>query len=121
MELKYGRASRSLLRRYSTAPPCHWLVPPLVTMLNAGPEVLPNSAEKLEVSILTSLIKSGLTLFTMLPLLPEFRLKEPSTVKLAESARLPLTTWLVELSPVVIEKISGFVTTAPGIRVSTWV
>ncbi len=39
-------------------------------MLNAGPEKRPYSAEKLEVWSFTSSIKSGLTLFTRLELLP---------------------------------------------------
>ena len=104
---KKGRASKTLLRMNSKAEPWNWLVPPLVTMLKAGPEVRPYSAEKLEVAILTSWMKSGPTLLISEPLEPEAWLKAPSTVRLAESERLPLMTWLLELRPVVMAEDVG--------------
>src|SRR3981081_2093078 len=62
-------------------------------MLKDGPEVRPYSAEAFEVSILTSWMKSGPTLFISEPLDPATWLYAPSTVRLPVSDRLPLIVW----------------------------
>src|SRR3989442_15897489 len=46
-ELKKFRAANLLLRRYSKAAPCHWLVPEVVTTVICPPERLPYSAPQL--------------------------------------------------------------------------
>src|SRR5262245_29980328 len=72
-------ASSLSLRRYSKALPWNLFSPLRVTMLIEAPAFRPYSAEKLEVLMLTSRMKSMPMLLTWLLLLPESRLKPPST------------------------------------------
>src|SRR5215471_1845947 len=67
-------ASSLSLRKYSKALPWKLFSPLRVTMLIEAPEFRPYSAEKLEVLMLTSRMKSMPMLLTWLSLLPESRL-----------------------------------------------
>ena len=63
-------------------------------------------------------MKSGLTLFIRLPLLPATRLNAPSTVRFCESLRLPLIVLVGRAERLVVTlNWSGLVTTAPGTSV----
>src|SRR5260370_36312458 len=84
-------ASVISLRMNSKAPPWNWLPPLRVTTLTDAPLLRPYSAEKLEVLMETSWIKSMPTLLSWVEFEPESMLKPPSTEKLLPSARRPLT------------------------------
>ena len=107
-------ASRLSCRKNSNTLPENVFLPLRVTTLMAAPELRPYSAEKFDVWILTSSMKSMPTLLIWLPLLPESRLLPPSTVRLFDSPRLPLIDWPVTLRLVARSSWSLLVTTAPG-------
>ena len=106
-------ASRPSLRLYSQAPPLKRLPPLRVTTLMEAPELRPYSAEKLEVLMLTSRMKSMPTLLIWLLLLPESMLKPPSTVSSAALPRLPLTEVLMP-RPVMTPSASSLRSGDPG-------
>jgi hypothetical protein len=90
------------------------LLPLRVTTLMAAPELRPYSAEKLDVLMFTSSMKSIPTLLIWLLLLPESMLKPPSTVRRLALLRLPLTD-VAMLSPVMMFSASSFSSGEPGI------
>src|SRR6185369_6933105 len=77
-------------RLNSQAPPCQSLLPDLVTTLTTEPALRPYSASKECVRILNSWIASGGGRSTN-PVLKESLLGEPSSRKLFDWFRIPLT------------------------------
>src|SRR6185295_4340455 len=77
-------------RLNSHSVPCHWLVPALVTTLTTDPALRPYSAPKECVRILNSWIASGGGR-TIKPVLNESLFGAPSSRKLFDWLRMPLT------------------------------
>ncbi len=111
---KYVFPSNPSLRWYSKRLPVRSLLPLRVTTLIAAPELRPYSAEKFDVLMLTSSMKSMPTLLIWLLLLPESMLKPPSTVSRLALLRLPFTD-VAMLKPVMMLRASSLRSGEPGI------